>query len=167
MSRPWLSCTVLLCASHVHLFGIYCVGSVLIFIKSKTFRAWPHSTPILLNCPQLHVLVCFKGSPITLYFFCKIFIKTPNCYKILFAHSNVVVQATIDLSYSPWKASKIGGVYSLLAWINKGVLILILGNFFLDSNSNCNSFFLSFLFYDPFKMLKKLDYIKIRFEMSL
>jgi hypothetical protein len=39
----------------------------------------------------------------------------------------------MDLSYSLWKASKIIGVYTLLACTNMGVLILILGIFFLDS----------------------------------
>jgi hypothetical protein len=56
--------------------------------------------------------------------------------------SNGVVHAAMDLSYSDWKASKTIGVYSLLAWSNIGVLILSLGNFFLESNSASNSLFL-------------------------
>uniref|UniRef100_A0A0A9BDN2 Uncharacterized protein n=1 Tax=Arundo donax TaxID=35708 RepID=A0A0A9BDN2_ARUDO len=48
----------------------------------------------------------------------------------------------MDLSYSLWKASKIIAVYTLLACTNIGVLILILGIFFLASNLDSSSLFL-------------------------
>ena len=163
-----MSCTIPLRASRVHLFNIYWARSELIFIKSRTFRAWPHNIPILLNYPELHVLVWSEGSQVTLYSFSRVKFSSrlSIATRYSFSHSNAVVHATIDLSYSPWKASKICGVYSLLAWINIGVLILILGKFFSWFKFRLQ-FFLSFIFHNPFKMLKKSDYIKIRFEMSL
>ena len=42
------------------------------FIISRTFKAWPHKIPVLPNSPQLHVLVCSKGSPKYLYSFSKV-----------------------------------------------------------------------------------------------